>query len=103
MSSCSLKAGQEEDPPAAAPYADDGHHTGEPAGDRQTARDDDERCGGGYQGPHNHGEAEYLITQLRVIVTYLRLLVFPMNQNLDYDYPLFDSFFAPRWSSRSCS
>jgi len=40
--------------------------------------------------------AEYLITQIRVIVTYLRLLVFPMNQNLDYDYPLFDSFFAPQ-------
>ena len=42
------------------------------------------------------GRTEYLITQTRVIVTYLRLLVFPMNQNLDYDYPLFDSFFAPQ-------
>jgi tetratricopeptide (TPR) repeat protein len=42
------------------------------------------------------GRTEYLITETRVIVTYLRLLVFPMNQNLDYDYPLFDSFFVPQ-------
>jgi tetratricopeptide (TPR) repeat protein len=32
--------------------------------------------------------AEYFLTQLNVIVTYLRLLVFPVNQNLDYDYPI---------------
>lgn len=37
----------------------------------------------------------YLVTQFRVIVTYLRLLVFPVNQNLDYDYPVSTSFFAP--------
>lgn len=36
----------------------------------------------------------YLFTQFRVIVTYLRLLVLPVNQNLDYDYPVFSSFFA---------
>ena len=36
---------------------------------------------------------EYLFTQFRVIVTYLRLLVFPVNQNLDYDYPLYHSLF----------
>jgi tetratricopeptide (TPR) repeat protein len=41
------------------------------------------------------GRSEYLFTQFRVIVTYLRLLIFPVNQNLDYDYPLFDSFLAP--------
>jgi len=41
------------------------------------------------------GRAEYLFTQFRVIVTYLRLLIFPENQNLDYDYPLFDTFLAP--------
>jgi tetratricopeptide (TPR) repeat protein len=34
---------------------------------------------------------DYLITQFRVIVTYIRLLVLPVNQNLDYDYPLFTS------------
>jgi tetratricopeptide (TPR) repeat protein len=38
---------------------------------------------------------EYLITEFTVIATYLRLLFFPVNQNLDYDYPLFESFFTP--------
>ena len=37
----------------------------------------------------------YLFTQFRVIVTYIRLLFFPINQNLDYDYPLHHSFFEP--------
>ena len=37
----------------------------------------------------------YLFTQFRVIVTYIRLLVLPINQNLDYDYPLYHSFFNP--------
>lgn len=36
---------------------------------------------------------EYLFTQFRVIVTYLRLLVLPVKQNFDYDYPIFSSFF----------
>ena len=34
---------------------------------------------------------EYLCTQFSVIVTYIRLLILPINQNLDYDYPLSDS------------
>jgi protein O-mannosyl-transferase len=38
---------------------------------------------------------DYLFTQFRVIVTYLRLLVLPVNQNLDYDYPIYRSFFTP--------
>jgi tetratricopeptide (TPR) repeat protein len=38
---------------------------------------------------------EYLVTEFTVIATYLRLLFFPVNQNLDYDYPLFESFFTP--------
>jgi protein O-mannosyl-transferase len=38
---------------------------------------------------------EYLFTEFRVILTYLRLLVFPVNQNLDYDYPIYHSFFNP--------
>lgn len=33
----------------------------------------------------------YLLTQTRVVVTYLRLLVLPVQQNLDYDYPVFSS------------
>ncbi len=37
----------------------------------------------------------YLITQLRVVVTYLRLIILPVGQNLDYDYPVFQSFWNP--------
>ncbi|MBF0560344.1 MAG: tetratricopeptide repeat protein [Nitrospirae bacterium] len=40
-----------------------------------------------------YSQKEYSFTQLRVIVTYLRLLFFPVNQNLCYDYPIFKSFF----------
>lgn len=32
--------------------------------------------------------SDYLLTQCRVIATYLRLLLLPIRQNLDYDYPL---------------
>ena len=38
---------------------------------------------------------EYFITQLSIIVIYLRLLIFPTGQNLDYDYPLLHDFFTP--------
>jgi tetratricopeptide (TPR) repeat protein len=38
---------------------------------------------------------DYLITQFPIIATYLRLLFFPANQNIDYDYPVYHSFFAP--------
>jgi len=38
---------------------------------------------------------DYFLTQFRVIVTYLRLLFLPVNQNLDYDYPVYHSFFNP--------
>ncbi|MDA8082693.1 MAG: tetratricopeptide repeat protein [Nitrospiraceae bacterium] len=37
----------------------------------------------------------YLYTQFRVMITYIRLLIFPVNQNLDYDYPIYNSFFQP--------
>jgi hypothetical protein len=37
----------------------------------------------------------YLLTQFRVIATYIRLLFLPVNQNLDYDYPLYNSLFEP--------
>jgi tetratricopeptide (TPR) repeat protein len=36
---------------------------------------------------------DYMLTESRVLVTYLRLLAFPVRQNLDYDYPVFNSFF----------
>ncbi len=36
---------------------------------------------------------DYLLTQFRVLVTYLRLLFFPLNQTADYDYTVYRSFF----------
>ncbi len=39
---------------------------------------------------------DYFLTQLSVIVTYIRLLFFPIHQNLDYDYPVYHSLFQPR-------
>jgi tetratricopeptide (TPR) repeat protein len=38
---------------------------------------------------------DYLLTQFRVIVTYIRLLLIPANQNLDYDYSISHSFIEP--------
>jgi tetratricopeptide (TPR) repeat protein len=43
----------------------------------------------------NTTRGEYLINQFRVVVTYIRLLFFPANQNLDYDYPTYESLFEP--------
>ncbi len=37
---------------------------------------------------------EYFSTQLRVIVTYLRLLILPVGQNLLYDYPKYTTIFT---------
>jgi tetratricopeptide (TPR) repeat protein len=37
----------------------------------------------------------YLFTQFRVIVTYVRLLLLPVNQNIAYDYPVYHSLFDP--------
>jgi tetratricopeptide (TPR) repeat protein len=47
---------------------------------------------------HNHiditrakgslGRKQYFLTELNVVCTYIRLLVVPVNQNFDYDYPL---------------
>jgi len=39
---------------------------------------------------------DYLLTQFSVIATYIRLLFLPVNLNLDYDYPIYHSFFSPR-------
>jgi tetratricopeptide (TPR) repeat protein len=36
---------------------------------------------------------EYFLTQFSVILTYIRLFILPINQNLDYDYQLYSSFF----------
>jgi len=35
----------------------------------------------------------YLLTQFRAMFTYIRLVFLPVNQNFDYDYPIFKSFF----------
>ncbi|MBF0458222.1 MAG: tetratricopeptide repeat protein [Nitrospirae bacterium] len=34
----------------------------------------------------------YTISQFAVMLTYLRILFFPLHQNLDYDYPMYISF-----------
>lgn len=39
---------------------------------------------------------DYLLTQFRVVATYLRLLVLPINQNMDYDYPIYHSLLNPQ-------
>lgn len=36
---------------------------------------------------------EYLFTQFRVILTYIRLLILPFHQNFDYDYPVSTTLF----------
>jgi protein O-mannosyl-transferase len=36
---------------------------------------------------------EYLLTQFSVILTYIRLFIIPVNQNLDYDYPISHGLF----------
>jgi hypothetical protein len=38
---------------------------------------------------------DYLVTQMRVITTYIRLMFVPIDQNLDYDYPIYHSLFTP--------
>jgi len=43
----------------------------------------------------NISRTDYLLTQFRVVATYLRLLVLPVNQNLDYDYPVYHSLLDP--------
>ena len=39
---------------------------------------------------------EYLLTQINVVRTYLRLLIFPVNQTIDYDYPISRNFWEPQ-------
>ncbi len=47
--------------------------------------------------PNMHlSRKQYFLTQLSVLVTYLRLFLWPANQNLDWDYPIVSSFFNVR-------
>ncbi len=43
----------------------------------------------------NMSRTDYMFTQWRVIVTYIRLLFFPAHQTFDYDYPTYHAFFEP--------
>jgi tetratricopeptide (TPR) repeat protein len=45
------------------------------------------------ENPSGISPGHYLLTQLRVIVTYIRLVFIPISQNLDYDYPVIKSLF----------
>src|SRR3989339_69162 len=39
--------------------------------------------------------ARYFVTQFRVVMTFIRLLFIPVNQNVDYDFALSKSIFEP--------
>ena len=45
------------------------------------------------EDPVNMPVSYYFLTQLKVMVTYVRLLFIPLNQNFYYDYPLSRSLF----------
>lgn len=47
------------------------------------------------ESPPGLSPLEYLLTQFRVLVTYLRLLILPLNQNVDYDYPVAHGLLEP--------
>jgi len=42
-----------------------------------------------------YSRSEYAITQIRTILSYIRLLILPYNQNFDPDYPLYRSLLHP--------
>ncbi|MBF0571105.1 MAG: tetratricopeptide repeat protein [Candidatus Omnitrophica bacterium] len=52
------------------------------------------------EGPASISPIHYLFTQFRVMVTYVRFVFLPINQNIDYDYPVSKSFFE--FSVLSC-
>lgn len=39
---------------------------------------------------------DYLMTEIRVVTTYIRLIFLPVNQNLDYDYPVSHLLWSPQ-------
>jgi protein O-mannosyl-transferase len=48
----------------------------------------------------NISRINYLLTQFRIIILYIRLLFFPINQNVDHDATVYHSLFAlPVFSS----
>jgi protein O-mannosyl-transferase len=44
-------------------------------------------------GLNGISSVHYFLTQLRVMVTYIRLVFLPLHQNLDYDYPVSKTIF----------
>jgi len=49
--------------------------------------------GVGADSPAGISSWNYLLTQFRVIITYIRLIFLPFNQNLDYDYAISKGIF----------
>ena len=43
----------------------------------------------------NISRSNYLLTQFPAMMTYLRLLILPIRQNIDYDYPIYHSLLQP--------
>jgi len=50
-------------------------------------------AGFGISGERSITGWTYLLTSFNVLWTYLRLLIFPINQNLDYSYPIAKTLF----------
>jgi len=50
----------------------------------------------------NMSRSDYALTQLRVVASYLRLLVLPVGQNIDHDVPLSRSVLDPRVLLAAC-
>ncbi|OGG06500.1 hypothetical protein A3D05_04950 [Candidatus Gottesmanbacteria bacterium RIFCSPHIGHO2_02_FULL_40_24] len=50
-------------------------------------------------GTPSLSRTDYILTQLNVIRTYIRLLIFPVRQNLDYDYPISRSLLEPNMTA----
>jgi len=46
-----------------------------------------------YEAPPGISPIHYFLTQLRVMMTYIRLMFVPLNQNMDYDYPVYRHLF----------
>ena len=49
-----------------------------------------------YRNTYTVTPLNYLFTQFSVIVKYIQLLFLPINQNLDYDFPISNTFFEIR-------
>ncbi|TSA27515.1 MAG: tetratricopeptide repeat protein [Bacteroidetes bacterium] len=45
--------------------------------------------------PYSITIMEYYLTQLQVLITYIRLILLPVNQTFDYDYPISQSLSEP--------